>query len=152
MDNDARYNTDQAAEIIGMPPSTLDALVRRGIVKPTQDAKGTGKVRRWSLTDLVATRIGLEWADKGVDWRAVARVVQHIAKNGLEAVEEYPYIAVAPGGQAKALPKDTPIGELVGQKILLCDLRPCVATMRKRAERFAKTKKSKRRPNVAART
>lgn len=155
MGTDARYSTPEAAEIIGMNYRTLDELIRQGIVRPTRGAQGRGSSRGWSLADLVGVRIGLEWSQKGLDWRSIAKVVQFIGRNGLEAVEANPYIAIVPGGRAKALPKDTAIGELAGAAILLSDLRPAIATMRKRAERIAPSddnRTPKRRRKVAATT
>jgi DNA-binding transcriptional MerR regulator len=69
------YTSTEACKLAGISYRQLDYWVRRKIVRPAQEAKGSGSARRWSPTEIVQLRVMSELRQAGVSLQKVRRAV-----------------------------------------------------------------------------
>jgi len=96
MDDTKRgYYAGEAAEVTGIPYRTLDHWARTGLVTPSiSEARGAGRSRLYSFTDLVALRIARELREKGISIRSLKEVVKRLRTISLENPLAGPHLLV----------------------------------------------------------
>ena len=125
----AKFSSEQAARVSGVPFGTLIEWDRKGFLKPTIPARGMGRKsgRRYTFRDLVRLRVARELRDRGVSLQALRMVVDRLCKRvppqGLESVR-----LVAVGGKVHLVEIDQLVDPLTGQAAFsfVVNLKPLV--------------------------
>jgi MerR HTH family regulatory protein len=96
---DLRLSTGDLAEISGLPPTTIDRWVIRGLVQPVNNAEGHGRHREYGIVEAVAVTCGAAHRanDFGPEW--VEGVVRLVAAQTPETLEQF-----ATGGHVVLVP------------------------------------------------
>jgi hypothetical protein len=129
--SEARYTSEQAAEALTMSYRRLDDILRRLKIEPSRPAKGTGTGRRWSVADIVAIAVGLEWANRGVPWVAIKKLLLFIQRSGLAGVDKFP-VAMLSGDRVWAAKPGAQLRIGGRGPVMACDLRRGLATIKQR--------------------
>ena len=75
------YSSKEAAKLSGISYRQLDHWTRLGVIKPEQEAKGTGTARRWSPAQLVELRVIAGLRGRGVSMQRVRRAIGWLRKH-----------------------------------------------------------------------
>ena len=71
------FTAGQVVKMTGVPYGTLNYWAKVGLVRPSvSPAKGSGSLRRYDFTDLLAIRIGLKLRKAGITGKYFLRVVE----------------------------------------------------------------------------
>ena len=80
------FYAGEAANITGIPYRTIDHWARTGLIKPSiSEAKGAGRSRLYSFTDLVALRVVRDLRNKGISVQSLRKVVTLLRAMGMES-------------------------------------------------------------------
>jgi predicted RNase H-like HicB family nuclease len=75
------YSSKDAAKLSGISYRQLDHWARLGVIKPEQEAKGTGTARRWSPIQIVELRAIAGLRGRGVSMQRVRRASGWLRKH-----------------------------------------------------------------------
>jgi len=75
------YSSKDAAKLSGISYRQLDHWARLGVIKPEQEAKGTGTARRWSPIQIVELRVIAGLRGRGVSMQRVRRASGWLRKH-----------------------------------------------------------------------
>ena len=75
------YSSKEAAKLSGISYRQLDYWTRLGVIKPEQEAKGTGTARRWSPIQIVELRVIAGLRGRGVSMQRVRRASGWLRKH-----------------------------------------------------------------------
>src|SRR5262249_55094398 len=85
-DNQRGFYAGEAAQITGIPYRTIDHWARTGLITPTiAGARGSGRSRLYSYTDVIALRVVRDLRDKGISTRSLRKVIEVLREQGLDA-------------------------------------------------------------------
>lgn len=71
-----KFTPQQAAELAGLPYTTLDFWNQSGFIKPgVTGSQGRGKLRYYSFQDLIALRIARELRGSGISLQRLRQVI-----------------------------------------------------------------------------
>ena len=76
----AVYTSKQACRLAGISYRRLDYRVRQMLIKPTQEARGSGSTRRWSPLEVVQLRVIRELRQAGVSLQKIRRAVSWLQR------------------------------------------------------------------------
>jgi DNA-binding transcriptional MerR regulator len=87
MDDEQRgYYAGEAARVTGIPYRTIDHWARTGLITPSiSEARGTGRSRLYSFSDLIALRVIRELRDKGTSIQSLRKVVKRLRVAGINS-------------------------------------------------------------------
>src|SRR5207248_2134884 len=81
------FTPREVLRLTGVPYSTLNLWAKNGLLRPSiSEAVGSGTERIYSLSDVVALKVGIELRRSGVSTRSLRKVVDFLKKaEGMEA-------------------------------------------------------------------
>ena len=87
MDDERRgYYAGDTAHVTGIPYRTIDHRARTGLITPSiSGARGAGRSRLYSFSDLVALRVARELRDKGTSIQSLRKVVKLLRTAGMSS-------------------------------------------------------------------
>jgi len=74
------YTSKDACRRAGLSYRQLDYWVRRGIIRPTQAARGSGSARRWSPVEVVQLHVMSELRQAGVSLQKIRRAANWLRR------------------------------------------------------------------------
>jgi len=75
------YSSQEASRLAGITYRQLDSWTRSGLVKPEQEAAGSGSVRGWSPEQVVALRVIGDLRRAGLPMQRIRRAVNWLRRN-----------------------------------------------------------------------
>jgi len=84
-DRERGFYAGEAATITGIPYRTIDHWARTGLVTPSiSQARGAGRNRLYSFSDLIALRVARELRGKGTSVQSLRKVITLLRNTGME--------------------------------------------------------------------
>jgi len=74
------YSSEEARRIASITYRQLDSWTRAGLVKPAQQASGSGSARRWSPAEVVELRVLGDLRRAGVSMQRIRRAISWLRK------------------------------------------------------------------------
>ena len=75
------YSSRQASRLAGITYRQLDDWTRSGLMKPEQEATGSGSARRWSSTQVMELQVIGELRRAGLSMQKIRRAVNWLRRN-----------------------------------------------------------------------
>lgn len=80
---DQVFSTGKVARLSGLPYGTLNYWAKSGFIQPSiAQAEGTGSVRLYDFTDLVALKLAKELRKAGISLQSLREVVRYLRRRG----------------------------------------------------------------------
>ncbi len=104
----ARFTIREASRITGLTAGQISQLVMRDLLPVADDAPGRGGTRTFSLVELLAARVGGEYTQHGMQWKAVGLILRSICDRTLTDIRRKPVLVVT-ASRTVAFRRDEPV-------------------------------------------
>jgi DNA-binding transcriptional MerR regulator len=138
-DRERGFYAGEAATITGIPYRTIDHWARTGLITPSiSQARGAGRSRLYSFSDLIALRVARELREKGTSVQSLKKVIKVLRNTGMESplsearllvVGKDVAIVKSPGEIESVLSSP---GQLYFNPAMVLDLRKPIADVERR--------------------